>query len=115
MTIRNGFVSNSSSSSFLIASKGDVENLAITVNIGHLINQTIATEEELTEYFLDNYGYDSLDEMAADEPDLMERYNEHLVLIRTGMKLYAGSAGQLAYYGFNDADIVNGELIYSGC
>jgi hypothetical protein len=57
MKIRNGFVSNSSSSSFLVASDKDAGDLEITLTLSvrmrDLTEVTITNKKELLEYYSD--------------------------------------------------------------
>jgi hypothetical protein len=58
MKRRQGFVSNSSSSSFIIAVDKDVENkdIRIEISIEDCIEKRLSTIEEVQKYFLDQYG-----------------------------------------------------------
>jgi hypothetical protein len=63
MKIRKGFVSNSSSSSFIVAvDKGTnvkCTSNPMTCNLNDYVNHTIKTEKELWEYYQDNCGYNT--------------------------------------------------------
>ena len=59
MKIRNGFVSNSSSSSFIVAVKDEESaktKIQIEVDLSKYASDTIKTIEELDSYVLDNYA-----------------------------------------------------------
>jgi len=65
MKIRNGFVSNSSSSSFIVASSSDKINqefdLTIRISLENYIQTIINNEKDLNSYFKENYGEAFLD------------------------------------------------------
>lgn len=61
MKIRNGFVSNSSSSSFILGVPSSSKNnskIKIEVDLSDLVEREINTKEEAKEYFLDSYCLD---------------------------------------------------------
>ena len=85
MKVRLGFVSNSSSSSFVIASKttpGTVK-LTIPVDISDLVDETIKDEEELIDYFKEHYD----DDFMEDEK-YKKMYDKFLIHIKQGFVLY---------------------------
>lgn len=58
MKIRNGFVSNSSSSSFVVATTGNTQfQITIDVDLKEYVDHTIKNEEELKKIFINDYGY----------------------------------------------------------
>jgi hypothetical protein len=87
MKIRNGFVSNSSSSSFVVAVKDTTKiKLEIDVDLADYADKIIATEQELKDYFEYEYGDDYLeDSWAAD------KFKDCLRAIEAGNKVIFGS------------------------
>jgi len=81
MKIRNGFVSNSSSSSFIISSKNDGKK-SIEVRTDY----TFFDEEDLKEYYIDDYGFTEDDFKKAKE-DKKSDYNKALKEIKKGNKI----------------------------
>lgn len=69
MKTRSGFVSNSSSSSFIVAVK-DLGEVSVQVtmrgSLNEYVDQEITTVEALTTYFIEEYGY-TADELIEDE------------------------------------------------
>jgi hypothetical protein len=68
MKIRNGFVSNSSSSSFIVSCK-DRTKAKITVSFEVDLakyGDIIKTVEELEQYYVELYGFDSIEELETD-------------------------------------------------
>lgn len=62
MKIRKGFVSNSSSTSFVLSKKkSNDEDISVTIKISmkDLVRKVITTKEELKAHFLEYYHYDS--------------------------------------------------------
>jgi hypothetical protein len=87
MKIRNGFVSNSSSSSFIISSPLPPDKIKITIerSIDYLFDYCISTEDELVMYFKKNFGDDFLE-------DVEELFERCLKLLNDGQNIYVGSA-----------------------
>lgn len=119
MKIRNGFVSNSSSSSFVIGLKGHLAETGLTEEtlMGALgcdtrenhfsrLNKSIAKfiienkQEENEKSLLDNYGYDTLTEAVAAGV-------EGAKLIQDGYKIYTLEAS------YNEGDYIE-QLIGNG-
>jgi hypothetical protein len=89
--IRLGYVSNSSSSSFIIASV-DSPKLLVEIDVEKLTQGTITTLEELDEYFLDERGsgyHDTLEEVLEEEWE-REAYEKCKDYIDRGVTLYYG-------------------------
>ena len=91
MKIRNGFVSNSSSSSFIVASDmdaGDIEiSLTLTVRMRDLTENTITTEKELIEHYQDCWGYSTKKEILA-EKMIASEFKRCLEELKKGKKLH---------------------------
>lgn len=101
MKIRNGFVSNSSSSSFIVA--GDKEflqngKLSIEIDITKY-GTMISTVKELDEYFIgqhiwikdDEDPQEELKNFLDEEPYWEDKYNKMLDVIKEGTSVVAGS------------------------
>lgn len=101
MKIRTGFVSNSSSSSFVVAVEGDVSEVVFTLKTD-LEKYTrwrggiAATKDELDKLILDEYEYDNLDELLKEEY-CREVYNDALTAISNGKKVLFGLVGNDDY------------------
>ena len=132
MRIRRGFVSNSSSSSFILTTqlkKISVEDGKVTLSItvpldSDLIEEVISTRKELYAYWEDYYG-ESVDEMRKDK----ESYAEELEqleklerLVDNGLTVIIGicsdeDRGGIGSYlynnGFGDVTVNNGDLFSS--
>jgi hypothetical protein len=133
MKRRQGFVSNSSSSSFIIAVDKEVKNedLKVEVSIAKCVDARIETVEELQAYYEREYIWRGDDEkdlsfiMALqNEGDwLVERYETAEQAIYNGKVIIMGSgsnegdsAGELAvYYGaLNSLSMPGVDVIQSG-
>jgi len=97
MKTRQGFVSNSSSSSFIVAAeKGENEKISLTleVDLGQY-GARITSKEELDEYVREEYMYnddETLEEFLEDDPWLKDKYEKILVALEKGKVVFWGSA-----------------------
>ena len=92
MKTRNGLVSNSSASSFIVAvPKGESSKTKLTIEIDFkdLSSYTINTEKELEKYFCEEYGYTNLKQMK-DEKYLIDLYKQGVKSIKSGQYLLCG-------------------------
>jgi hypothetical protein len=86
MKIRTGFVSNSSSSSFVLACKPNTELVAtIEMNLADIVEDTLVTLEEL-EAFIADYSYDDW----RNDPYWLKAYRRGKQAIAAGMVLKVG-------------------------
>ncbi len=82
MKIRSGFVSNSSSSSFIVAANKENTNIKITLETDlKKYGKVLTTEQEVKDYFIYEYG-DDYDNVA---------YNSCLSAIKEGKIIIIGS------------------------
>lgn len=94
MKIHNGFISNSSSSSFIIAGKpGKPLQVQITIDIP--FDDVITTEEGFRDYLEDKWElevreYGSLEKLLEKEPCLRDLYKQALFHINRGETIYTG-------------------------
>lgn len=108
MKIRQGFVSNSSSSSFIVAAKSEEDlkcSMVIKINLADYLSRyidTITNEAELLEYFKDVL-YDMRDEEIEQNKD----YKRYLEQIKEGKKLFFLSCS-------NSGDVLEQTLSYNG-
>lgn len=81
MKTREGFVTNSSSSSFVIALNGNGSE------------KTIKTKDELDGYYIEQYGSDgdTITDLIEDSNWIKENYERDLRHIERGKQLYFGS------------------------
>lgn len=116
MKFRNDYVTNSSSSSFVIAYKDfpeiDEDTLVkypFLKNYGELIEKVLFTEdyldtdagdvcrtkEELDEYILDHYGWKNytLEEILKDDDHLTNLYNDALKYLEEGFNILCKNVG----------------------
>jgi hypothetical protein len=121
MKLRTGFVSNSSSSSFVVATKGDKTEikLNLTFNLGGRRTEVISTLEKLDDYYKRAWGLPedkSVEEGIAEHRWLDEAnihdYRERQRLIREGYKIYCGD---ISYECCDDEqDAIEQVLYYKG-
>jgi len=89
MRYRVGFVSNSSSSSFMIAGTKDQIHsgiISITIRLERLIDGVFDSEEKLAKYFQSNYGKGWRD----DDEYLIEKYDAAVRAIKAGKVVAVG-------------------------
>ncbi len=91
MKARVGFVSNSSSSSFIVAIDKDKSNgiteVAVKVNLADFCDEIISTEEALVKAFKDYWGDEELEENS----DIAEKYRKSLEAIKAGKVILFGT------------------------
>lgn len=126
MKIRNGFVSNSSSSSFVVAVDGETRvKLTIDVDLSKH-GKVLRTIEELDALYLKEwaYGHDSIDSWLNDEEDSWAhaQYNQAKKAIENGKIVISGwfhddrgdpIEAMLCYNGLHGIVPNNIEIIYS--
>ena len=100
MKLRQAFVSNSSSSSFILATdpKNAKKKIRITIECDahELIDKTITNKKELEEWYLEEYGYDTLEEMFEDSYG-REEYNQALKQLEMGKVILIGDCSNESY------------------
>ena len=91
MKTRNGFVSNSSSSSFLVASEKDADeivmSLTLSVNMKDLTEETIDTKEALIKYYGECWGYTTEQEILSDN-SISDEYKRCTKALKEGKKIH---------------------------
>jgi len=94
MKIRCGFVSNSSSSSFVVAI-GDKSEVTLTIkaDLSRFADVTISTIEELDEYIIDEWGWskaNTIDAIIADSQYAKRVYEGAREAIEGGKRVLFG-------------------------
>ena len=103
MKIRNGFVSNSSSSSFIMPVNKD-KKMVIEIGIEDFqrimgdsddssVSEILSNEDDVKNAMTKEYGYKSFEEMMVDEDWLMKRFEKMMVHIKEGKGVVFGSIG----------------------
>lgn len=91
MKTRHGFVSNSSSSSFIVSSDkdaGDIEmSLTLTVRMRDLTEQTIENKKDLISFYEECWGYKTEKEILS-EKNISNEYKRCLAELKRGKKLH---------------------------
>ena len=95
MKIRTSFVSNSSSSSFVLGTAKKNKNkpfkITIECDIYDIIDDIIETEEQWVNYLFENYCYgESLTDQMEEDKWLKERYENGISELKTGNVLMVG-------------------------
>ena len=100
--IRSGFVSNSSSSSFILPVSGDItDKFTITITLNDLkrmmsfgessIDALISNKQELDFYIVDQYGWrDQSLEQVLESKYVKEKYDDLLAIINSGKSVLVG-------------------------
>lgn len=84
MKIRNGFVSNSSSSSFIIAAPASEKpSIKVEIDLARAVDTVISTEEELRKYISNRWCSD-----WEEEEDVMVLFSKSLEQINNGNSIY---------------------------
>jgi hypothetical protein len=93
MKTRNGFVSNSSSSSFMLASNKDADDIEMTLTLktklNNLLEMTIKTKEDLLDYYKE-LGFETEADIIREE-FMLDDYKACLKAIKAGKKVHVVS------------------------
>lgn len=110
MKIRTGFVSNSSSSSFIVAAEKDNTEIDISIKV-NLKNygEILDTKGKLDAYFMSEYGMDNYNNIEDNlSTDVFIKYQECLEAIKGGKIIIFGS------FSDDDGDNISGFLCNNG-
>lgn len=109
MKIRQGFVTNSSSSSFVIAVKKDIEEGPMKIFLDNIFEQedVITSIEELNDYIVNTYGYrnQTLKDILEDDEYARNIYRTQKAAIEKDMIVVNADVEHDAAYWFNSMAI----------
>jgi len=100
MKIRSGFVSNSSSSSFIIASDKPTFTIRMEVDIQKYSTAVVKTKNELDDYYVEYHGWggrNTIEQILEDDSYVKEQYDNALKQIEIGKTVYFGSCDDNSY------------------
>jgi hypothetical protein len=107
MKRRDGFVSNSSSSSFLVASNKEANDIEMTVTLNvkmsEITDNTITDKKDLIQHYNDNWGFETEKEILA-EKDIADEYKRCIKALEEGKMIHVvvistdGGAFEYALY-----------------
>ena len=101
MKVRMGFVSNSSSSSFVVAVGQETEvTLTVKADLTRFADYTIVTLQQLEEYIVEEYGWrdmDTLEAILEDSSYVKEIYEGARAAIETGKRVLFGNFSSEGY------------------
>lgn len=102
MKTRYGFVSNSSSSSFMLPVITKDKTITITLSVDELknmfdgddydsssIDSVLTTKNDVDEYMIDHYG-DNFLEYMVDEPYIEDEYRQMISMVESGQTVIVG-------------------------
>lgn len=90
MKIRKGFVTNSSSSSFIIAIKNNLEEESMKVFLDNMFKDSCSDKEKYEKDILWNYGYNSVEELKEDSY-IYKEYQKSIKAIEEGYSIVCES------------------------
>jgi hypothetical protein len=111
MKVRNGFVSNSSSSSFIISTNADTPKLTLTISLDSIISTICTTKEQVDKFFLEEYGSrgDTIETLLGYEDNyIVGNYMKCLEAINNGKKVCFGDVSSEDYESISSFIYSNG-------
>ena len=114
MKVRNGFVSNSSSSSFIvIADKGKELKASLKVDLSKMVDTVLRTQEDVCKYIVKKSWSDESFSALIKDKYIKKEYDEMMSYINDGKEVHVGSfcsdddplSGYLYEYGASDLEL----------